>query len=462
MSGGLIIIDRRKNPKAKNLSNRQRFVERAQRAIRESAKKALGKKSITDYSDVDVNISTDGISEPHFRHDPSEGHYDYVLPGNQEYIVGDKIKKPQKQGGKGKGKGGNGGEGGEDDFEFALSYDEYLDIIFDDLELPDLIKKTEKNAVAFKNQRAGYTNNGNPSNLNVEKTAIAGMARRIALKAPKFKRIHELEAERDRVNDQINAIEDGWKTASGEMDILRATDAQMTARERLVDRLASIDDEIKALRARANAVSYLDNVDLRYNNFIKVPKPITQAVMFCVLDVSFSMGEREKIIAKKFFVLLHLFLMRRYENIDVVFIRHHDKAVECDENEFFTSREGGGTTVSTAYEKMKEIMAARYNSEDWNVYLAQASDGDNSGSDNEKVKELLADILPTIQHFTYIQIEDDDRRLYMDQFGMATYNLWHAITYLAKIFANISCAQISDELDVVPVFRNLFKKENQK
>lgn len=439
MSDGFIIIDRRKNPKARSLSNRQRFVDRAKKAIRESAKKALGSRKMTDYGDANVSVPTDGVDEPRFRHDSDVGEYDYVLPGNMEYIVGDEIRKPPKQPGGGGGAGGDGGDG-EDDFEFNLSYDEYLDVLFDDLELPDLIKQTEKNAVAFVNRRAGHTNTGMPSNLNVERTAVAGIARRMALRAPKYKRIHELEEELE--------------------NIARDEDTE--------DYLAGIEEEIRSLRAKAKAVGFLDDVDLRYNNFVKQPRPITQAVMFCVMDVSYSMGEREKIIAKKFFILLHLFLLRRYKDIEVVFVRHHDKASECDEETFFTDRSGGGTVVSSAYEKVKEIIVDRYNPDDWNIYLAQASDGDNFDHDNARVTQLLSeDLLPVVQHFTYIQIEDEHRRDMMASFmtggmggmGDSSSSLWQTIAALALKFANISCAQISNEREVIKVFRNLFKKE---
>jgi uncharacterized sporulation protein YeaH/YhbH (DUF444 family) len=445
MSDGFIIIDRRKNPAAKSLSNRQRFVERAKNAIRESAKKALGNRSINDHSDTNISVPIDGVDEPRFRHDPEMGDYDYVLPGNDEYIVGDLIQKPRQQKSS-RGNGGNGGDGGGDDFEFALSYDEYLDVIFDDLELPDLIKQTEKNAVAFVNRRAGYTNAGMPSNLNARKTAIAGIGRRMALRVPKLKQIEELEAELIELKAVLSSI----------IDEVAATIQRA--------KITELEDEITTLQAKVKSIAFLDDVDMRYNNFVKQPRPITQAVMFCVMDVSFSMGEREKIIAKKFFVLLHLFLLRRYENIDVVFVRHHDQASECDETTFFTDRSGGGTVVSSAYDKVKEIMAARYNSEDWNIYLAQASDGDNQGSDNLRVNKILSEeLLPAVQHFTYIEIEDEGRRsMFAGMFGGGgggSSSLWQTIEPLTKVFDNISCAQINDEREVVKVFRKLFKKE---
>src|SRR4029078_5985696 len=105
--------------------------------------------------------------------------------------------------------------------------------------------------------------------------------------------------------------------------------------------------------------------------------------------VSGSMGEREKDLAKRFFVLLHLFLKRRYERIDIVFIRHTHQAHEVDEETFFGSTQSGGTVVSTALEEMQRIILDRYPSRDWNIYAAQASDGDNLSGDSDHCVSLL-------------------------------------------------------------------------
>lgn len=444
---GFNIIDRRKNPKSKSLSNRQRFVERAKKAIRESAKKALGNKGIGNYDSGDtvVNIPSDGLDEPRFRSDSESGEYDFVLPGNNDYVPGDTIKKPDKNGKGGRGTDGSPEGEGEDEFSFALTNEEFLNIIFDDLELPDLVKQSEKHAVSFVPRRAGHTNSGNPSNLNVEKTALAGLGRRIALRSPKYKELHALE-------DELKAIE--------------ALIANKKAKSKDNVRKEELILEISAIRRRINAITYLDGVDMRFNNFVNQPRPITKAVMFCMMDVSFSMGEREKIIAKKFFILLHLFLKRRYKDIDVVFVRHHDKAVECDEDTFFTSREGGGTVVSTGYKLIQEIISDRYDINDWNIYMAQASDGDNYSNDNEKVTKCLSEeLLPITQHFTYIEIDDPRHREFIGMHGGmvgGASNLWMTISPLSKLFDNISCAQISDETEVIRVFRNLFKQDRKE
>jgi len=93
---------------------------------------------------------------------------------------------------------------------------------------------------------------------------------------------------------------------------------------------AELQETIKRLRATIDRVPFLDPLDLKFRNRVKVPVPSTRAVMFCVMDVSGSMDESRKDLAKRFFILLYLFLTRHYEKIEVVFIRHHTQAAEVD------------------------------------------------------------------------------------------------------------------------------------
>ncbi len=170
--------------------------------------------------------------------------------------------------------------------------------------------------------------------------------------------------------------------------------------------------EIERLKRRQRAIPFIDPIDVRYSRFSPVFVPRAKAVMFCLMDVSASMGEREKELAKRFFILLHLFLKRKYERVDIVFIRHTDEAAEVDEQEFFYGRETGGTVVSSALKEMMAIREARYPVGDWNVYCAQASDGDNSGSDSRECVALLSQaILPLAQYYAYIEIADEGSSL---------------------------------------------------
>src|SRR5690606_31308620 len=140
---------------------------------------------------------------------------------------------------------------------------------------------------------------------------------------------------------------------------------------------------------------FIDPLDLRYNAYEPTPVETTAAVMFCLMDVSGSMGEREKDLAKRFYMLLYLFLKRRYERVEVVFIRHTHHAEEVDEETFFHWRQAGGTVVSTALVKMLEVQRERSPAHEWNIYVAQASAGCTQSGDAKRCVEMLdADVMP--------------------------------------------------------------------
>ncbi|MDV0440785.1 DUF444 family protein, partial [Xanthomonas sacchari] len=174
-------------------------------------------------------------------------------------------------------------------------------------------------------------------------------------------------------------------------------------------RALELEQALLKLRERAKRIPYVDPIDLRFRRFEPYPRPIAQAVMFCLMDVSGSMTEHMKDLAKRFYILLHIFLTRRYRHVEIVFIRHTDRATEVDEETFFGSRETGGTLVSSALVEMKRVIAERYDPNDWNIYAAQASDGDNVSSDGPTSTELLrSHILPACQHFAYLEVGDEN------------------------------------------------------
>ena len=326
------IIDRRLNGKNKSAINRQRFIRRYRTQIKEAIGRSINERSISDIdSGEQINIPRRDVSEPGFQHG-SGGVRDIVLPGNKEFISGDKIKRPE--GGQGQGGSQASNEGnGEDEFIFQLSRDEFLEFFFDDLALPDMVKTQLAQIPDTRRVRAGYTQQGVPTNINVVRSMQGALARRIAIGGPHRRRIREHEATLKSIGDE-----------SGLTEQARAA------------RIEEIEEEIENLRARLRRIPFIDDYDLRYNNRIEVPKPSARAVMFCLMDVSGSMDEQRKDIAKRFFILLYLFLNRHYEHIDLVFIRHHTSASEVDEETFFHSRETGGTIVSSALNLMLEII----------------------------------------------------------------------------------------------------------
>ena len=227
---------------------------------------------------------------------------------------------------------------------------------------------------------------GSPTNINVGRTMRNSYGRRIALKRPK-------QQELDAIAEELARLE-------------QEPAARMPRRaQRIDDRCAK---SWTGCERRRRLIAYVDPVDIRFNRFDPQPLPNASAVMFCLMDVSGSMGEREKDLAKRFFVLLHLFLKRRYDRIDIVFIRHTHEAQEVDEETFFYSTQSGGTVVSTALEEMRRIIEERYPSREWNIYAAQASDGDNIASDSEHCISLLNERLMRLcQYFAYVEIIDE-------------------------------------------------------
>jgi uncharacterized sporulation protein YeaH/YhbH (DUF444 family) len=413
-----LIIDRRLNGKNKSAVNRARFLRRYKAQIKKAVSDAVGGRSITDMERGEkINIPARDLSEPAFHHGRG-GSREVVQPGNKEFVAGDRVPRPNG-GGEGRGsKASKDGEG-EDDFGFQLSREEFLQFFFEDLALPDLVKTQLATTPEQRTVRAGYTTSGTPTNINVVRSLRGALARRIALQSP--------------YRSQLRAAEEQLAENPGD-----------------ASKVLALEEEIKRLKRRMEAVPFIDSFDLRYNHRVRQPKPSTQAVMFCLMDVSGSMDEARKDMAKRFFALLYMFLTRSYERTQVVFIRHHTQAKEVDEDEFFSSRESGGTVVSSALELMERIIAARYPTSEWNIYGAQASDGDNWHEDSPKCRELLLDkLLPALQYYAYVQIGADEEQ-----------GLWTEYEEVAASTRRFAMQKIRTPAGIYPVFRELFKKKD--
>jgi hypothetical protein len=431
-------IDRRLNPKGKSLANRQRFIRRARAEIKDAVQKSLKDRTVSDFAkDQKISIPTKSTKEPRFRLDPaSGGEHERVLPGNKDFVEGDQIKKPRQGDGQGRGKDASTGGEFEDDFTFTLSQDEILDIFFEDLELPNLIKTALKEIKVYSWRRAGLTTAGSPNQINLVRTMRNSFGRRLAMRRPR-------EEDIDELRQRLSVLRSG-ATADADKRAL----------------IAELEEEIARLEHRRKWVPFLDPVDVRFNAFVQEPVPTSQAVMFCLMDVSGSMGEREKDLAKRFFMLLHLFLRRRYERLDIVFIRHTHDAQEVDEHTFFYSRQSGGTIVSTALEERKKIVTERYATGEWNIYAAQASDGYTQTGDASRCVDLLnQDLMPICQYYAYIEILDE-REMEVFSSEESGAELWRAYRTVAKQWKNFATKRIAKPQDIFPVFRELFAKES--
>ena len=420
------IIDRRLAGKNKSIGNRERFVRRYKDKIRDAVRRAVDGRGIRDLErGEEVRIPKKDLAEPVFHHGQG-GVRDRVHPGNQDYVRGDRIKRPQggQGGGSGQGQASDQGEG-EDDFSFALSKEEFLQIFFEDLALPHLVRTQLAEVPEWKSHRAGFASDGTPNNLHVVRSLRGAISRRLALGASSRRTLAEMEAELALL--QAAAL-------AGDIDARR--------------QIPALQEKIEALRQRLTRIPYLDPIDLRFRNRVRVPVPTSKAVMFCLMDVSGSMDEGRKELSKRFFILLYLFLTRHYEKIDIVFIRHHTQAQEVDEENFFHARETGGTVVSSALVLMDEIIRARYNPSEWNIYGAQASDGDNWHHDSGRCRELLTQqILPLCRYFAYVQVAEEEQ------------NLWQEYSHLAEGHAHFAMRKAVEASQIYPVFRDLFKKD---
>ncbi len=414
------VLDRRLNPGGKNLENRQRFLRRAKALVQQAVRQSAQSREISDIlNGGEVSIPASGVDEPRFYHG-SGGIHDNVFPGNKKFAEGDILPRSGEAGGSSQ--DGGGGEG-EDAFRFVLSREEFLDLFLDDLELPDLAKRKLAEVEFEGIRRAGYAVSGSPVNISVTRTMRHALGRRIALHRPTPQAIQLLEG-------KIADCED-------------------------VEGRAALQTEMAALAAKMRRIPYIDPIDVRYRRFENVPKPIAQAVMFCLMDVSGSMSEHMKDLAKRFYMLLYIFLTRRYRHVEIVFIRHTDRAEEVDEQTFFHSPATGGTVVSSAFETMKGIVAARYRPQDWNIYAAQASDGDNSYGDGEITAQLLRDsILPVTQYFAYLEVGDEDE----PRHGGSNSSLWGAYENLRAEGQPLAMRKVNARAEIFPVFRELFQR----
>lgn len=382
----MAIVDRRKTNKNKSVGNRQKFIKRYKSRIKRSVEDLADSKGITDIlKDRKVTIDKDEIEEPGFNFDMSTGERDTIFTGNKSLQKGDKIDKPPQS----EEDGNEGSEEGEglDEFSFTLTKEEFLELYFSDMCLPDFIKESMKGSVKWKMKRSGYSKEGIPPRLDLVKTLKQAMARRIATKSTR----------------------------------------------------------------------YLDDIDLRYKHFTKHPFPIKHATMILLMDVSGSMREFEKGLAKKFFLLLYLFLNKVYKNVDVIFISHTQEANEVSEHDFFYSKETGGTIVSSGLNKVKEIIDTRLDLSTTNVYISQASDGDNWPGDDKLVSDLMEEILTKVQYFAYIQTEEPRRKEYKAHYG--TNDLLTLYEKLESAHKNLKTASVGYESEVYPVLRSLFEAD---
>lgn len=423
----ITIVDKRTVNRDRTTENRQRFLKRIKATIKDQLPKIIGNRSLRDIDKTGgrIRVSRKTISEP-FIHHGEGGNIDRVLPGNDEYVDGDLVPKPDNGG---QGPRGTRGDDGEDDFIVELSREEFLNFFFEDLELPDMALTDLSKIKEYKRQNAGFQPDGSPNRLSVERSYRHSLGRRITLRGTIDKKIEKVEAE-----------------------LATAVDP----------RKSELEVELERLNRKRDNLPLFEEMDLRYRLSTKIEVPVTHATMVMIMDNSGSMGLKEKTIARKFFWLLYKFLERQYEQVDMIFISHTETAVEMDEDEFFNTRISGGTIVSSALDLAAEIIDERLVGKT-NIYVAQVSDGDNTDTDNGTCAEILEDdILPHVRYFAYVQVDNYHESINPTLTSlMHERGLWKSYRSVANNNEKLQVKRVYHEKDIYPVFRELFSKKTK-
>ena len=372
----------------RSASDRRRHKSKIEKAIKEGIHHIVAEESIIGKDGKKkIKIPVRGIKEYRFV---------YGENGNKKVgsAPGKNIKRGQKvgskqQSGQQQGTGKPGKEKGEEYYEVEITLEELSSYLFDDLELPELEKKQMQKIMSEKHKRHGYRNKGIRPRLDKKETVKKMLRRRNSAKR--------------------------------------------------AGRYNSEDDEFS-----------FNEKDLRYKHIKKQFKEHSNAVIFFVMDVSGSMTQEKKYLARSFFFLLYHFVRSKYENTDIIFIAHDVEAHEVDEEKFFQRGTGGGTIVSSGVEMVKDIVLKRYHPDSWNVYVFQCSDGDNWPTDNNKLITLLDKLKPSCQFYGYCEIEPEGDRL-----------KWQDLSSLSTIYKKLvdnkfKIATITNPQDIWPAFKTFF------
>lgn len=345
------------NGKDRSAEDKRRHRELVEESIKKNIGNIIAEESIIGQSkDKKIKIPIKGIKEYQFvygNNGSSAG------SGDGSEKRGDRIGE-DKAGKNGDGEGQAGNQEGEDLYETEITIEELINYLFEDLNLPDIDKKkmAEIESIrSFKN--LGYQRKGIPPRLAKRRSVIEKIKRKQG-----FLRNNEgTDDDEDQVEDILN-----------------------NETEQQKKRFPFMED------------------DLRYRRVREDHKKDFNAVVICIMDVSGSMDQTKKYMARSFYFLLYQFVRLKYSNVEVVFVAHTTSAKEVNEDEFFHKGESGGTYISSGYEKALEIIEQRYNPASWNIYAFHCSDGDNWSEDNKKAVEYAQKLCEVCNLFGYGEI----------------------------------------------------------
>ena len=332
----------------RSAGDRLRHRQKVRQSIRENIADIIAEESIIGKArDKVIKVPIRGIKEYRFvfgRNAPGVAQGDGSSePGQVVGKEGDQKNAPSDQAGD---------RPGVDYYETDVSLEELTDIMFEDLELPDLERKKLREMEAYReSKRKGYRQVGIRARLDKRRTVRARIKRRLAV------------GTRSEGNPEH-------------------------------DRFPFHDD------------------DLTFRHIVTDVRKESNAVVLCIMDTSGSMDTMKKYLARSFFFLLYQFICTKYRSVELVFIAHHTEAREVTEEEFFSKGESGGTFISSGYQKALDIIAERYHPSLWNIYAFHCSDGDNFESDNSAALKAAKEIAEAANLFGYGEIKPRGSRYY--------------------------------------------------
>ncbi|MCR4434857.1 MAG: sporulation protein YhbH [Clostridiales bacterium] len=394
--------------KDRSAEDRRRHRELVEESIKKNIGSIIAEESIIGKSrDKKIKIPIKSIKEYQFifgKNIPGVG------SGDGSEKRGDKVGE-ENPGRDGKGQAGN--QEGEDIYETEITIEELIRYLYDDLDLPDMDRRKLAELESVVNRRkVGYQRKGIPPRLAKRKSVIEKIKRKQA-----YNRSHRDvgEQEMDRPDDETG---NSLPHQPGEA----------------VRRFPFMEEDLRYRRVRE---------DLKKN---------FNAVVICIMDISGSMDQTKKYMARSFYFLLYQFVLLKYVNVEVVFIAHTTKAKEVSEDEFFHKGESGGTYISSGYEKALEIIEQRYNPANWNIYAFHCSDGDNWTEDNKRAVELAQELCKVCNLFGYGEIVP----------GYSSYGSTIKTEYLKNLKdRNFVAITLSKKEDILPALKKILDKEGE-
>lgn len=419
----------------RSAGDRLRHRQKVRASIRENIADIIAEEAIIGKNrDRVIKVPIRGIKEYRFlygENNPGVGQGE----GKGTTEPGQVVGKVTKDGEKGADRADD--RPGQDYYETEITLEELIDIMFEDLALRDMERKALRTVLTeTKRKNIGWRHRGPRVHLGIRRTV-----------RERKKRLQETKGAIREREKELQAV-----MLSGDPE--KSKELQEKLKELYL---------WKSILENPNAyVEYLKEHpedqprfpfherDLRFRRRKEKPREESNAVVFCIMDTSGSMDTMKKYLARSFFFLLCQFISTKYRQVEIVFIAHHTEAKEVSEEEFFHKGESGGTFISSAYQKMLEVVASRYHPSLWNIYAFHCSDGDNFATDNSAALKAAAEICKIANLFGYGEIKPEGVKHY--EFSML------------EIFKNLKAENfmallIEKKSEIWPAFKRFLSKE---